>query len=80
MPVDMLIVTADHGCNPGFKGTDHSREYIPVLCYGGHLKKNVDLGVRSTYADIVQTVMAYLGVPYEGDGETAKRILRIRRI
>lgn len=69
-PEDLLIVTADHGCDPGFKGTDHSREYIPCLCYGDGLKKGIDIGIRSTYADIAKTVMEYLGVPYEGDGES----------
>ncbi|MDD2979615.1 MAG: phosphopentomutase [Hespellia sp.] len=69
-PEDLLIITADHGCDPGFKGTDHSREYIPVLCYGESLKKNVNLGVRSSYADIAQTVMEYLEVAYEGDGDS----------
>ena len=49
---DMLIVTADHGCDPGFSGTDHTREYIPIVVYGKNLKAGVNLGTRSTYADI----------------------------
>ena len=68
---DMLIVTADHGCDPGFKGTDHSREYIPCLMYGQHIKEGVNLGIRKSYADIAQTVCEYLDVPYPtGDGES----------
>lgn len=67
---DLLIITADHGCDPGFKGTDHSREYVPCLCYGKTLKKNTDLGIRSSFADIAQTVSEYLEVPFEGNGKS----------
>lgn len=67
---DLLIITADHGCDPGFKGTDHSREYVPCLCYGNHFKQGVNLGIRSSFADIAQTVSEYLEVPYQGDGES----------
>ena len=73
---DLLIITADHGCDPGFKGTDHSREYVPCLCYGRTLKKGVNLGIRSSFADIAQTVAEYLGVPYEGDGESFLEALK----
>lgn len=69
-PEDLLIITADHGCDPGFKGTDHSREYTPCLCYGKMLKQGVDLGIRKSFADIGKTVMEYLEVPYNGDGES----------
>lgn len=58
---DVLIITADHGCDPGDISTDHSREYIPFLVYGnGIAPKN--LGTRSTYADIGATVCELLGV------------------
>lgn len=67
---DLLIITADHGCDPGFKGTDHSREYVPCLCYGKKLKQGVNLGIRSSFSDIAQTVTEYLEVPYSGDGES----------
>ena len=60
---DILIINADHGCDPTFKGTDHTREYIPVLVYGKGLKKNVDLGVRDTFADIGQTILEYFNLP-----------------
>lgn len=56
---DVLIIDADHGCDPTFKGTDHTREYIPVLLYGKNIK-SVDLGTRTGFADIGQTVMEYL--------------------
>lgn len=73
---DLLIITADHGCDPGFKGTDHSREYVPCLCYGKTLKKGVNLGIRSSFADIAQTVSEYLEVPYEGAGESFLREIK----
>lgn len=65
---DLLVITADHGCDPGFKGTDHSREYTPCLCYGARLRQGVDLGIRHSFADIAQTVAEYLEVSYRGDG------------
>ncbi|MDR3542603.1 MAG: phosphopentomutase [Desulfosporosinus sp.] len=59
---DMLIITADHGCDPTMPGTDHTREYVPLLVYGLALKHGVNLGVRSTFADIGATVAEYLGI------------------
>jgi phosphopentomutase len=67
-PEDVLIITADHGCDPGFKGTDHTREYIPCLIYGRNLKHGVDLGTRSTFADQAATIAEYFGLDYRGDG------------
>ena len=55
-PDDILIITADHGCDPTYSGTDHTREYVPVLMYGELLKKNVNLHIGKTYADIAQTI------------------------
>ncbi|MFR5583391.1 MAG: hypothetical protein ACLTLQ_05770 [[Clostridium] scindens] len=69
-PEDLLMITADHGCDPGFKGTDHSREYTPCLCYGRNLKKGIDLGTRSSFADFAQTIADIFGVAYGGDGES----------
>lgn len=59
---DVLIVTADHGCDPAFSGTDHTREYVPVLAAGGRVR-SADIGVRDTYADISATVLELFGVP-----------------
>ena len=59
---DMLIVTADHGCDPTTRSTDHSREYVPVLIYGKSLKQNVNLGVRETFADIAATIAEFFGL------------------
>ena len=57
---DILIINSDHGCDPTFKGTDHTREYIPVLVYG-HNVKPVNFGTRKSFADIGQTITEYLG-------------------
>ncbi len=54
---DILIITADHGCDPTTRSTDHSREYIPILIKGEHIKSNVNLGIRKTYADIAATIL-----------------------
>ena len=59
---DMLIITADHGCDPTTESTDHSREYVPVLFYGKKLKNNINLGTSSTFASLGQTVAEYLGI------------------
>lgn len=53
---DILIINADHGCDPTTKGTDHTREYVPLLVYGKNIKKDVNLGVRTTFADIGATI------------------------
>jgi phosphopentomutase len=53
---DLLILTADHGCDPTTPGTDHSREYVPLLIYGPRAKAGVNLGVRGSLSDIGQTV------------------------
>lgn len=60
---DLLIVTADHGCDPSTPSTDHSREYVPVLAYGDGVKA-VNLGTRGTFSDVAATVADYLEVPY----------------
>jgi phosphopentomutase len=54
-PDDCLILTADHGCDPTAHGSDHTREYVPILVYGKSLEGGVDLGTRTTLADIGQT-------------------------
>ena len=61
---DLLILTADHGCDPAAHGTDHTREYIPVLVWGKSVKP-VNLGIRTGFSDIGQTVCEALGVPAE---------------
>ncbi len=58
---DLLIITADHGCDPATPSTDHSREYTPMLAYGKYIK-SVNLGVRNSFADIGKTAIEWLGV------------------
>ena len=57
---DVLIINADHGCDPTTEGTDHTREHIPVLIYGKSIKEDYNLGVLNTFADIGQTVASIL--------------------
>jgi phosphopentomutase len=59
---DLLIVTADHGNDPTTPSTDHSREYVPLLVTGSHVKRGADLGTRRTFADLGQTLAEVYGV------------------
>ena len=69
-PEDLLLITADHGCDPGYTATtDHTREYGPVLALGKQVKP-VDLGTRSSFADVAATVAQLLNVPLETPGES----------
>jgi phosphopentomutase len=66
---DILIITADHGCDPTMKhSTDHTREYVPLLVYGKRLKPGVNLGTRTTFSDVAATVAEYLGVSHKFPG------------
>ncbi len=58
---DLLIITADHGCDPAHHGTDHTREYIPILCYSKKMKTLTPIGTRDTFADLAATICDYLG-------------------
>ena len=66
---DVLIITADHGCDPGDHHTDHTREYVPCIIYGKNITP-ANLGTRSTYSDIAATVADYLGIDYTCQGES----------
>ena len=59
---DLLIITADHGCDPSTPSTDHSREHTPMLAYGAKIKKGVNLGTRQSFADIGSTVLEWFGL------------------
>lgn len=59
---DLLILTADHGCDPTTESTDHSREYVPILAYGKMLRRGVDIGTRESFADIGATAARALGI------------------
>ncbi|MDD4334773.1 MAG: phosphopentomutase [Desulfotomaculaceae bacterium] len=62
---DVLIITADHGCDPTTSSTDHSREYVPLLIYGKQVSGGVNLGVRETFADIAATVAEIFGLQFD---------------
>jgi phosphopentomutase len=62
---DLAILTADHGCDPTTTSTDHSREYVPLLVFGGRARHGVNLGLRETLSDIGQTVAENFGVKIE---------------
>ncbi len=62
-PADILIVTADHGNDPSTPSTDHSREYVPLLVMGARVQPGVELGTRSTFADLAQTLADAFAVP-----------------
>ena len=67
---DIVMITADHGCDPAYTATtDHTREYVPLLVLGKQVKP-VDLGERTTFADIAATVTELLGVEYETPGQS----------
>jgi phosphopentomutase len=59
---DTLIITADHGCDPTFRGTDHTREYVPLIMYGSRIPAGTNLGTLSTFADSGATALALLGI------------------
>lgn len=65
---DLLMITADHGCDPVTPSTDHSREYVPWLVYGPRVRAGVNLGTRPTFADVAETILDYLGAPALGVG------------
>lgn len=65
---DILIITADHGCDPSTPSTDHSREYTPMIIYGQSIKAGVNLGTRHGFADISATVLDYLGIKQKNKG------------
>ncbi|MEX0299490.1 MAG: phosphopentomutase, partial [Kordiimonas sp.] len=67
---DIVILTADHGCDPTWHGSDHTREHVPFVAYGPNLKAG-NGGVRKSFADIGQSVASYLGIAPLEDGESA---------
>ena len=67
---DVLMITADHGCDPGAPGTDHTREYIPLLVYGDMIKANNNLGTYPTFAMIGATVADIFDAPLTTKGES----------
>ncbi|EYE87449.1 phosphopentomutase [Fervidicella metallireducens AeB] len=73
---ELLIITADHGCDPTTESTDHSREYIPILVYGKMIKPGINLGTRTSFSDIGKTIGELLGIENDIEGTSfAKEIL-----
>ena len=70
---DVLIITADHGCDPTTESTDHSREYIPILVYGEQVRPGVDLGIRESYSDIGATVLDLFDIHAKLRGRSFKK-------
>ena len=66
---DVLFLTADHGNDPTTPSTDHSRERVPLLVAGGRVKAGVNLGTRSSFADLAATIAELLDVAKTGEGE-----------
>ena len=59
---DILMITADHGCDPGTPSTDHSREYIPLVMYGKNITPGINYHTRSCFSDIAATILEYFDV------------------
>jgi len=70
---DVLIITADHGCDPTTKGTDHTREHVPILIYGPKVHSGKNIGTRESFSDLAETILDILEVPNLGVGESFKK-------
>ena len=67
---DVLMITADHGCDPAAESTDHSREYTPLLMTGGCVPSGVDFGTREGFCDIAATILGMFGIPAKCRGRS----------
>lgn len=74
---DVLVFTADHGCDPTTESTDHSREYVPLLIYGERIKKGVNLGIRKSFSDLGKTISELLSFPVSVKGESFAEMIVI---
>ena len=74
-PGDLAVLTADHGCDPTVSGTDHTREYVPLLAAGPQVRGGVNLGLRASLSDIGQTVAANFGVSIKHGASFLKELL-----
>ena len=70
---DMLIITADHGCDPTTPSTDHSREHVPVIIYGKGIREDINLGTRKTFADIACTIAEVFNAENKFPGQSFLR-------
>ena len=69
-PEDILMITADHGCDPSTPSTDHSREYVPLVVYGDMIKQGANLGTRNSFSDIAATILEYFNVKQKVAGSS----------
>lgn len=72
---DIIILTADHGNDPTYKGTDHTREYIPILIYGKNIRPDVNIGTRNSFSDIAATIADILNVEKPVIGQSFKSMI-----
>jgi phosphopentomutase len=75
-PEDVLIITADHGCDPTTPSTDHSREYVPLLVCGQSIKSGTDLGTRQSFADVAATIAEWLDINPPAFGDSFARMVQ----
>ncbi|WP_229771218.1 phosphopentomutase [Anaerococcus porci] len=75
---DIVIITADHGCDPSTPSTDHSREYVPMLAYGKSIRKGMNLGTRKTFADISQTIADIFEIKANTEGKSFYKEIKDR--
>ncbi|MBQ1931438.1 MAG: phosphopentomutase, partial [Lachnospiraceae bacterium] len=69
-PEDILMITADHGCDPITPSTDHSREYIPLVMAGAPIRPGANIGTRPCFADIAATILEYFDIKETGIGNS----------
>lgn len=72
---DIIIFTADHGNDPTYKGSDHTREYIPIIIYGKQVKENINIGTRKSFSDIAATISDIFKIQSTGKGESFKKLI-----
>lgn len=70
LPTDILMITADHGCDPTFPGTDHTREYVPLIAYQKGITCGGSLGVRKSFCDVASTIADILEINNDFDGDS----------
>lgn len=75
---DLLVLTADHGCDPTYRGTDHTREFVPLLAFVKGSEEGSCLGVRTTFADLGATLAEVFSVPWQWPGKSFFRFLQTR--
>ena len=77
-PDDLLVISADHGCDPTTPGTDHSREYVPLLIWSKSMKGGLHLGDRRSFSDVAATLAAYFRILGPVSGEGFEEILKLQ--